>query len=331
MKKFVYIIILISIVFNSCNPKKLVKISGLAQGTTYSISYYEKNGKDYKPEIDSILKNFDKSVSIYDSTSLISQVNKSDKPIKVDKYFSDIFNRSCIVSEQTNGAFDITVGPLVNAFGFGSKNKSKITPSLIDSLRKLVNYKNVKIESGYIIKKYPKMLIDFNAIAQGYSVDVVSRFLESRNIEDYVVEIGGEVYAKGKKQNGEYWNIGIEKPNDMNLQRQLKATLHLENRAVSTSGTNRKFYIENGKRYSHEIDPSTGYPVSNSLLSISVVANNCTDADGYATAFMVMGLEKSLTFLKNHKELEAYFIFSDKNGKMKTFETDGLKDFLTEK
>ena len=175
------------------------------------------------------------------------------------------------------------------------------------------------------------MCIDFNAIAQGYSVDVVSKFLESNGIENYIVEIGGEVFAKGTKENGKRWNVGIEKPDENNMDHEFKATLFLKDKAVSTSGNYRKFYMENGIRYSHEIDPSTGYPVRHSLLSVSVVAVNCTDADAYTTAFMVMGLEKSLIFLKKHKELDAYFIYSDKDGKIKTDETEGLKELLTEK
>jgi len=328
--KNTFFLLLFILLFTSCNQKKFVKFSGFAQGTTYSISYYDSEGKNYQSEVDSILKGFDRSVSIYDSTSLISRVNKSDKPIKIDKYFSEIFNKAYIVSEQTNGAFDVTVGPLVNAFGFGFKNKVKINKTLIDSLKKLVNYKNVKIENEYIIKNNPAICIDFNAIAQGYSVDVISKFLESMEIENYLIEIGGEVFAKGTKDKGKQWNVGIEKPDENSKQRELKATVFLKDKALATSGNYRKFYVENGIKYSHTIDPYTGYPVKHSLLSVSVIAGNCTDADAYATAFMVMGLDKSLIFLKEHKELEAYFIYSDIKGNMRTYETEGLKEFLTE-
>jgi len=194
-----------------------------------------------------------------------------------------------------------------------------------------VNYKNVKIENGYLVKSNPAICLDFNAIAQGYSVDVISKYLESKEVENYCVEIGGEVFAKGTKANGKRWNVGIEKPVDNSEERELKATIYLENKGLTTAGNYRKFYIENGIKYSHTIDPATGYPVRHSLLSVSVIADNCIDADAYDTAFMVMGLEKSLAFLKEHKELEAYFIYSDKDGKMKTYETDGLKELLTEK
>jgi FAD:protein FMN transferase len=330
MKKAFSIIILTLIIF-SCSTGKLVKFTGFAQGTTYSISYYDRDGKNYQHEVDSILNDFNSSVSIYDSASLISKINSSASPVKVDKYVDDIFKRSCVVSEQTAGAFDVTVGPLVNAFGFGFKNKEKISPAHIDSLKILVNYKNAKIENGYFIKKYAAMSIDFNAIAQGYSVDLISKFLESKGIEKYCVEIGGEVFAKGKKTDGENWNVGIEKPDDNMTNQSLKATVRLEDKALATSGNYRKFYIENGVKYSHEIDPATAYPVKHSLLSVSVLADNCTDADAYATAFMVMGLERSLTFLKDHKELEAYFIYSDHYGSMKTRMTDGMRQLLEEK
>jgi FAD:protein FMN transferase len=330
MKYFFVCILALGIV--SCHQnKQLVKITGFAQGTTYAISYYNIDGTNYQQEIDSIFKTIDKSVSIYDSTSLISHVNKSGGKIKTDKYFEEIFHTAEKVSKETNGAFDVTVGPLVNAFGFGFKNKEKISDTLIDSLKKLVDYRNVKIQDGYFMKNNPAICIDFNAIAQGYTVDIISRFLESKDVDEYIVEVGGEVYAKEKKSNGDFWNVGIEKPDENNFDRELKATVHLENKALATSGNYRKFYIENGVRYSHTIDPATGYPVKHSLLSVSVIADNCTDADAYATAFMVMGLEKSKTFLETHKELEAYFIYSDTYRKIKTYETEGLKELLTEK
>lgn len=331
-KLFVSLVLFVFVAINACHQKRqFVAFSGFAQGSTYTISYYDSDGKNYQKEIDSIFKTIDKSVSIYDSTSLISCINKSEEKIKTDKYFEDIFKKAIKISEETKGAFDVTVGSLVNAFGFGFKNREHISDTLIDSLKKLVGYMNVKIENGYFEKNNSAICIDFNAIAQGYTVDVISSFLESKSIEDYIVEVGGEVYAKGKKVNGDDWNVGIEKPGENNFERELKATVRLENKALATSGNYRKFYIENGVKYSHTIDPSTGYPVKHSLLSVSVVADNCTDADAYATAFMVMGLEKSKTFLKSHKNLEAYFIYSGTDGKMLTYISDGLKQLLTEK
>jgi FAD:protein FMN transferase len=330
--KIILFAAILGLIVTSCHQKRqFVKFTGFAQGTTYTVSYYCADGKNYQKEVDSIFKSIDKSVSIYDSTSLISQINKSGDKIKTDQTFKEIFLKAQKVSAETDGAFDVTVGPLVNAFGFGFKNREHISDTLIDSLKKLVDYKKVKIENSFFIKEDPAVVIDFNAIAQGYTVDVISAFLEEKDISDYIVEVGGEVYAKGKKENGELWNVGIDKPDENNFDHQLKATVHLENKALATSGNYRKFYVENGIKYSHTIDPATGYPVKHSLLSVSVVTDNCTDADAYATSFMVMGLEKSKTFLSVHKNLEAYFIYSDEDGKMKTYLTDGLKEQLTEK
>jgi FAD:protein FMN transferase len=313
----------------SCKKAVLVKFSGNTQGTTYSISYYEDNGKNYQKEIDSLLKSFDKTASIYDSTSIISKIN-DNKPVEVNRDFTSIFNRSMQVSAETDGAFDITVGPLVNAFGFGAKNEHIIDSAKIDSLRKIVGYKKVRISGNKVIKDDPRMQLDFNAIAQGYSVDMVAKFLESKDIHNFLVEIGGEVIGKGLKEGGKNWVVGIEKPVDNNENRDLEAKAKLIDRALTTAGNYRKFYIENGIRYSHTIDPHTGYPAKHSLLSASVFASNCTDADAYDTAFMVMGLEKTKAFLEKHKELDAYLIYSDEKGNLKTYETEGLKNIVEE-
>lgn len=313
----------------SCKKAVFVKFAGNAQGTTYSISYYDDNGTNYQKEIDSLLKAFDKTASIYDSASIISKIN-NNVDVEINQDFIDIFNRSMQVSAETDGAFDITVGPLVNAFGFGAKNEHIIDSAKIDSLRKIVGYKMVRISGRKVIKDDPRMQLDFNAIAQGYSVDMVAKFLESKDIHNFLVEIGGEIIGKGMKEGGKNWVVGIEKPVDNNENRDLEAKAKLIDRALTTAGNYRKFYIENGIRYSHTIDPHTGYPVKHSLLSASVFASNCTDADAYDTAFMVIGLEKTKAFLEKHKELDAYLIYSDSTGVLKTYETAGLKNIVTE-
>lgn len=328
-KYYVLITFALLAIFSSCKKAELVKFSGKAQGTTYSISYYEKSGINYQTEIDSLLSSFDRTASIYDSMSIIEKINHNID-VEINDDFRNIFNTSIRISAETDGAFDITVGPLVNAFGFGAKKGESIDSALIDSLRQFVGYKMVSIKGNKLLKQKPGIIIDFNAIAQGYSVDMVSKFLESKGIDRYLVEIGGEVYAKGKKDEGKYWMVGIEKPIDNNTDRVLKAKAKLENKALATSGNYRKFYIKNGIRYSHTIDPKTGYPVKHSMLSASVFAGNCNDADAYATSFMVMGLEKAKIFLSKHSELEAYLIYSDEKGNIKTYETDGLKDIVEE-
>jgi thiamine biosynthesis lipoprotein len=328
-------IVLLLILLYSCNGfhnLKSVKFNGLAQGTFYSVTYYEKNGTNYKTQIDSILKSFDKSVSIYDSISLISKINKNDTTVVLDNYFIEIFNTAEQISKKTNGAFDITVASLVNAWGFGFKNKSEIDSSLIDSLLEFTGYKLVSINKNKIIKKDSRTILDFNAIAKGYSVDIIGKFLESKGIENYLIDIGGEVFAKGEKTNNKKWKIGIEKPAKTKFDKQkIKAEIKLENKAVATSGNYRNYYKNNGERYSHIINPKTGYPVKNNLMSASVFADNCFTADAYATAFMVMGLKRTKKFLSKNKELEAYLIYSDKNGDINIYTTKGIKNIMSEK
>jgi thiamine biosynthesis lipoprotein len=243
--------------------------------------------------------------------------------------FRVIFEKAMQVSEASNGAFDITVGPLVSAWGFGLSNRLQMNQSRVDSILPLIGYKKVKLIGNKILKTNPNISLDFNAIAQGYSVDVLGAFLLSRGITDFLVDIGGEVIARGSKPDGTPWNVAVELPSkSADDDRKIQAVLRLQNKAISTSGNYRKFYEENGIRYSHTIDPSTGYPVKHSLLSVSVLADDCITADAYATVLMVMGLEKGKLFLQSHPELEAYFIFSGSDGSMKTYYTKGFGDLL---
>jgi len=332
MKNFIFIaVLLFSFSLNSYAQQNPVKISGRAQGATYNVTYFDENNRDFFDEIETFFKNFDKSVSLWDTTSIISRVNNNEKNVILDEYFKVCFNKCMEVSKETDGAFDCTVGPLVRGWGFSFKKKAKMDSTMVDSLLKFVGYHMVEMKDGKIIKKDSRIKLDFNALAQGYSVDLVSRLLESKKIDNYLVEIGGEVYAKGKKPNGDLWKVGIEKPIDNSESNNpLKAIVKLENKALNTSGNYRKFYIENGIRYSHEINPKTGYPAHNSLLSATLLAGDCMTADAYATAFMVMGLEKSVQFLSKHPELQAYLIYSDEKGNYKTFQSIGLKDIVSE-
>ncbi|MFZ4741629.1 MAG: FAD:protein FMN transferase [Bacteroidales bacterium] len=332
MHKAIYFFILLtSISFSIYSQNESVKISGIAQGTTYHITYYDKKNRNFKPEIDKLLNAFDKSVSLYDTTSIISRVNNNDKKVVLDKFFKQCFDKSMEVSKATEGAFDATVGPLVSGWGFSFKKKARMDSSMVDSLLKFIGYQFVSIKDGKVIKKDERIKIDFNALAQGYSVDLVSELLNNKKISNYIVEIGGEVYAKGHKPNGDHWKVGIEKPIDNTEgDNPLKAIVKIENKALNTSGSYRKFYIENGIRYSHEINPKTGYPAHNNVLSATVLADDCMTADAYATAFMVMGLEKSIAFLAAHKELSAYLIYSEESGVYKIFESESLKDIVTE-
>lgn len=308
-----------------------MRIEGLAQGTSYHITYFDSKNRDLQPEIEKILTDFDKSVSTYVPTSIISRVNSNDKKVTVDKYFIACFNKAKEVWKNTNGAFDPTVYPLVNAWGFGPGKKQKIEKSKIDSILKFVGFNLIELKGNKVIKKDPRVSLDFNAFAQGYSVDVVSEFLNSKGITSYIVEIGGEVYARGKKPNSDNWKIGIEKPIDnKESSNAYKAFVKLENLAIATSGNYRRFVIEDGVKYHHHIDPKTGYPTKNNLLSASVFTKECISSDANATGILVMGLDKAKEFLAAHPELQAYLIYSDDKGNYQVYETEGLKAILIE-
>ena len=233
--------------------------------------------------------------------------------------------------KNTDGAFDPTVYPLVNAWGFGPGKKQKIEKTKIDSILKFVGFNLITLKGKTVIKKDPRVALDFNAFAQGYSVDVVSEFLNSKGISAYIVEIGGEVYAKGKKPSGDNWTIGIEKPIDNKAsENPLKAIVKLENLAIATSGNYRRFVIEDGIKYAHHIDPKTGYPTKNNLLSASIFAKECISSDANATGVLVMGFEKAKVFLQKHPELQAYLIYSDDKGNYQVFESPRLKSIISE-
>ena len=314
-----------------CAQQEPIKLEGQAQGTTYHITYFDTANRNLHPEIENILSDFDKSVSTYIPTSIISRINANEKEVIIDRYFIACFNKAKEVWKNTNGAFDPTVYPLVNAWGFGPGKKQKIEKTKIDSILKIVGFQLIKIKGNKVIKKDPRVSLDFNAFAQGYSVDIVSEFLNSKGIHSYIVEIGGEVYAKGKKPNGDNWKIGIEKPIDnKESSNDLKAIVTLENLAIATSGNYRRFVLENGVKYHHHLDPKTGYPTKNNLLSASVFAKECISSDANATGILVMGLEKAKEFLALHTELQAYLIYSDDKGNYQVYETPGVKNIVSE-
>jgi len=331
--KAVFPVLVSVICFAACNygNKNLIKLEGNAQGTTWHISYFSDDNTDHTTAIDSILKKIDTSMSTWIPVSIISRINKNDSTVLVDQYFIDVFNRSMEVSEKTDGLFDVTVGPLVNAWGFGFTKKANVDSVMIDSLLHFVGYKMIKLEGNTLIKAKPQIMLDFNAIAQGYTVDVLSKYLESEGISNYLVEVGGELKAKGKKDK-EAWKIGIDKPGDNTTStRELEAVISLHNKALATSGNYRKFYEEGGQKFSHIIDPRTGYPAKQNLLSATVIAEDGITADAYATAFMVMGLERSKQFLAANENLnlEVYFIYDDK-GSWKTYASETLKQRINE-
>lgn len=321
---------LLVLLLTGCGPKKLSpyrKIAGFTQGTTFHITYEDKANQDLSGAVDSIFKVFDLTFSEYIPNSIVSRINKNDSTALFDDMFVEVYNKSLEVYRETHGAFDLTVGPLVNAWGFGPEKKAKVDSATIDSLLQYIGMDKIRLEGRRLVKKLPGIDIDVNSIAQGYSVDVVYRYFEQLGIQNFMVEIGGEVRTKGKNPKGETWRIGVDKPVEGNnvAGEDLQTIILLDNKAITTSGNYRKFFEENGVKYSHIIDPHTGYPYKNNLLSVTVIANDALTADGYDTGLMVLGLEGARELLKLHPELEAYMIYSDANGKFQVEYTKGIQ------
>lgn len=319
----------------ACNdkPASIDSFAGFAQGTTYSV-VYENNKKispvELKAEVEKILSDFDMSLSLYKDSSVITRLNRNEDVVP-DKYFIEVFKQSVLISEMTGGAFDITVGPLVKAWGFGPDSRKNFSETKLDSLMKLIGMDKVSLVNGRLIKTDPDIKIDVNAIAQGYSVDVLCDYFDKKGFKNYLIEIGGEVRAKGTKA-GAHWRIGIDKPVDDNNSpgETLQAIIRISGKALATSGNYRKFYVEDGIKYSHTIDPKTGYPAKNRLLSATIIADDCATADAIATACMVMGKETAIEFINNHPEFSAYFVYSDDSGNFSTWYSESLKEFISE-
>lgn len=330
--RFFLIMVLLAVVFASCDRKtehipEYIKYSGPTQGTMFNIIY--SSDTNYNGEIDSLLKAFCRSLSNYDSTSLISRINRNETD-SLDALAEDFFTVSKEVWTNTDGTFDVTVAPIVNAWGFGWKRHEKHIPdsSEIYSLLQHVGMDKLEITNGRIVKHDPETQIITNAIAQGMSVDYVSDFLKSKGIANFLVEIGGEIYCSGKNAKGENWKIGVDKPIEGSgyEYREKQIEIHLSDMAVNTSGNYRQFIEDGGKKFGHSINPLTGYPAENEMISATVVYPDCISADAYATAFMVMGAEKAMKIVESIDGMEAYFIVHD-GEKTKTIESNGFKKF----
>lgn len=309
------------------NDADIQKCSGSVFGTEYHITY--QNGGDIHNELKEVMADVDNSLSPFNKESVITAINNGNN-IEADSMFTEVFDMAKNVAEETQGAFDITVAPLVNAWGFGFKNKIDVSKEKIDSIRKYVGFEKVHMENGKVIKEDKNIMLDCSAIAKGYGVDAVGRYLEKKKIRNYMVEIGGEIRVKGCNPEGRLWKVGISKPIDdsLNVNGEIQEVLMVSDIAIATSGNYRNFYIKDNKKYAHTIDPRTGYPVQHSILSSTVVAPTCALADAYATSFMVVGLDEAKKILARHKELQAYFIYTDSKGKMATWCTKDLEDNL---
>lgn len=314
MKKFACVFLVVLGV--GCVPKQpdFVQVAGEALGTYFVVSYYDAEGKNYETEIDSILKNFLLTASLHEPNSEINAVNENAE-IDVSREFQDIFNKAVSIAELSNGAFDFTIGPLVKAHGFWNKQREEISDEKLAEYLQLVDFHKITIVDGKIIKQNPNIKIDFNSIAKGYVIDKIGDFLQEKNIENFLVDIGGEVLGKGRKINGDCWRVGIEKPAvSAHSDREVEEVVELCDMALATSGSYRKYYEKNGKRYSHTIDPKTGKSVEHSLLSVTVRDSITWRADALATAMMVLGVDESLKFLEKLPGVEAFFISAATDG-----------------
>ena len=336
LKRF-YSFLIVAVLFISCDKTSdFYTIQGEAQGSTYSIKYIASEEKVTKNQIDSLLTAFDLSLSTYRPDSKISKINSGDSTVVVDDFFTETFQLSNQIYKETNGLFDPTIGVLVNAYGFGpNKKHHNLSQNQIDSLLQFVGFDKIILNSNKTIsKKHQETFIDFNAIAQGYSVDVVVNYLKSKGIENAIVEIGGELFALGKNTiDNKNWVVGIDDPLQKPEERTLIAKVNLENLGMATSGNYRKVIIDEktGKKFVHIINPKTGLAQKNNVLSATVLSKSSGLSDGYATAFMLMSLEESKVFLQKHPELHVMLLYADANNKMQQFTTDNFKKLINDK
>lgn len=336
--------ILVLIFFSACKDEKTPELkkytlNGRTQGTYYHIVYFAPSDKwciknnwqtssEIKKGIDRILTTIDNSISLWNPNSNLNKINNNQRNT-LDNILLENFMAAEKISKLTDGAFDISLGALIEAHGFAAKERKKLSKQELDSMMLYVGYEKLRLEGNKLIKQYPQTRIDFNAIAQGYTTDAISKYLTNNKISQHIVDVGGEVYASEKKPDGQQWRVAIEKPSkDMYAEREYNSFVKLENKSIVTSGNYRKYVEEDGIRLSHTIDPKTGYSVSHNLLSVSVIAENATTADGLATAFMVMGKEKAEEFLKAHPEYDAIFIYSTPEGEIETSHTKNLDKIL---
>ena len=303
--------------------------SGYIFGTTYNITY--QCADDHKADIEKVLADVDASLSPFNDTSIITHVNRNEDVV-LDDFFLDVFRLALRINEDTEGAFDITVAPLVNAWGFGFKNGVNPDEKVIDSLRQVVGLHKVKLEDGKVVKFDSRVMFDCSAIAKGYGVDVVANLLRKYGIKNFMVEIGGEVVTSGINPDRLPWRIGVTKPTDdsLSINNELQTIINVTDKAMATSGNYRNFYYKGGRKYAHTIDPKTGYPVQHSILSATVIADDCATADAYATSFMVLGLEKSKKVLERHPEMMVYFIYSNEKGQNQVWSSPALKDKIAQ-
>ncbi len=317
------IVILLNI---SCAKRaEYLTLEGFTQGTTYHIVYSPDISGSPANEVENLLHRIDSLMSVYNPSSLISAINRNEDVVP-DTLFIEVFNRSREIFELSGGAFDITGAPLFDVWGFGLKRRDSVTPQMIDSILNFVGMDKVELFGEKLIKKDQRITLNMNAIAQGFTSDFIAREFDNLGVKNYLVEVGGEIFCKGVNSKGKLWRVGIDKPIEGNIipGEELQEVLEISGKGLATSGNYRKFYEENGVKYSHTIDPRTGYPVRHSLLSATVVAKDAMTADAIATFFMVAGLEESTKFLNSNPAIDAYLVFSKGEG-FGVYKTAGIK------
>lgn len=316
MKRIALVLLALFLVSCVHKPQK-INYSGITQGSYFSITYYDEEDRTFEADFDSIFREVDNSVSLWNENSIIRKVNRNEDVV-VNQIFKDNFEWARKASEFSDGAFDATIGPLVSVWGFHYKKELEMTPEMVDSIRQLVDYHKIEIIDNKVVKANPNMTLDFNAVAQGYTTDLIGNFLETKGIYNYLVDVGGEIMARGTKPNGEMWTIGIEKPAEKyDSERSVQIKINLKDKGIVTSGNYRKYIEKDGVRYSHSIDPKTGYPVEHNLLSATVIADNASWADCLATICMLMGKEKASKLLEG-QGVEAYLIYVDNDGRIQS-------------
>jgi FAD:protein FMN transferase len=325
-----FITILILWLYNTNQVLEPVKVEGMTMGTTYHITYFDKTSRDLKNSIDSLLLVVNKSINNYDSTSEVSRFNQSKVGISVKlPYFLPPIEKSLEIFQASMGAFDPTVMPLVNAWGFGAGKRINPDSAQVDSIKTFVGFEKVGLTKDSIWKSDPRVQLDFGGIGQGYGADIITEFLKSKGISNMLVELGGEGMAVGRNlKTGKAWQIGILDPNSTYENQFFKAYVSLTDKSFTTSGNYFNYREINGKKYSHTIDPETGFPAQHAILSASIFTTDCATADAWDTAFMVMGHEKAIELAKNHPELEVLLMYSDQEGKVATYITPGIQPFV---
>lgn len=330
MKLSVFCIAICVLVSCSSGTREYIKNTGRIFGTYYSVVYQQPDGTDLQAKLEERMQEFDRSLSTFNRESVIARINRNDTTVRTDTYFENVYAMASHVSQHTGGAFDLTVAPLVNAWGFGFGNGERIEAPMTDTIMPYIGYRKIRIDNHRLIKEDPRIMLDASAIAKGYASDVIASLLEEHGCRNYMVEIGGEVVCRGVNPKGGEWRIGINKPIDdeTNLRSEIETVVSLTDAGMATSGNYRQFYYLDGLKYSHTIDPRTGTPVSHNLLSATVIAPTCMQADAYATAFMVLGTDTALALCEADPTMECFLIYADEAGNNRVAYTKGFEKYL---